>query len=415
MQNNHNSLLVFILWFLGAFFFFCEYFLRVSPSVMLPNLAEKFSINAMGLGTLSAFFYYPYICMQIPVGLITDKFGPQKVMVIAAFLTGIACLLFALSDSFTWALISRMLMGFCGAFAFVGTLRIAINFFTPRIFSVLTGITQAIGMLGAVVGEAPMSLYTGIVGVKASMLSFCLLFFILTILIGIITQKTTHYKNSKVAFNRPSFNILSVMKNMLNLKALLLNCLFIGFLYGPTMVFAEMWGTTFTKSYRVLFETEAAFTVSFIFLGMVFGCVLFGILNSNLKALSLMRFSAIASLVLISIIIYMPSLDMLELKMLYFSYGICNAGIIPSYHRSALLVPKEFSGIALGVTNMFSVLLGTIYIQLVGLLISIIETGNATEHSMHSPFLYQKIFVILLASFTICLVLSCFMKHLKKS
>ena len=29
------------LWFLGAFFFFCEYFLRVSPSVMLPELAEK--------------------------------------------------------------------------------------------------------------------------------------------------------------------------------------------------------------------------------------------------------------------------------------------------------------------------------------------------------------------------------------
>jgi len=414
LQNNKTSLLL-TLWFLGAFFFFCEYFLRVSPSVMLPELAEKFSITAVGLGALSAFFYYPYIFMQIPVGLITDKFGPQKVMTIAAFITGIACLLFALSDSFTWAIVARMLMGFCGAFAFVGTLRIAINFFTPSVLAILTGITQAMGMLGAVVGEAPMSLYVGMVGVETAMLSFGLLFFILAALIRIITRKTMHYKNYKVIPNQPAFSISKIVKSVLSSKALWLNCLFIGCLYGPTTVFAEMWGTTFTKSYRGLLETEAAFTVSLIFLGMVFGCILFGLLSSKSKALSLMRFSAAASLILMTIIIYMPDLKPLTLKIIYFSYGICNAGIIPSYHRSALLVPKEFSGIALGITNMFSVLLGAVCIQLVGFLINAIGAGNSVEHNIHSPLLYQKIFILLLVSFTVCLILSCFMKHLSKS
>ena len=105
----------------------------------------------------------------------------------------------------------------------------------------------------------------------------------------------------------------------------------------------------------------------------------------------------------------------LTLKIIYFSYGICNAGIIPSYHRSALLVPKEFSGIALGITNMFSVLLGAVCIQLVGFLINVMGAGNSVEHNIHSPLLYQKIFILLLVSFTICLILSCFMKHLSKS
>ena len=101
---------------------------------MLPELAKKYSISSIGLGTLSACFYYPYIFMQIPVGLITDKFGPQRIMALASFFTGAACLLFALSDSFACSLIARMLMGFCGAFAFVGTLRIAINFVSYAVF-----------------------------------------------------------------------------------------------------------------------------------------------------------------------------------------------------------------------------------------------------------------------------------------
>ena len=381
---------------------------------MLPELAEKFSVTAVGLGALSAFFYYPYILMQIPVGFITDKFGPQKVMTIAAFITGIACLIFALSNTFTWAIIARMLMGFCGAFAFVGTLRIAINFFTPSVFATLTGITQAMGMLGAVVGEAPMSLYIEAVGVEVAMLSFALLFFILAALIRVTTKKTVHYETYKVCSTKQALKMSKSVKSVLRSKALWLNCLFIGCLYGPTTVFAEMWGATFTKSYRMLSDTDAAFTVSLIFLGMVFGCIFFGLLNTKLKALSLMRISAALSLMLMAIIIYMPNLNAPTLKIIYFSYGLFNAGIIPSYHRAALLVPKELSGIALGITNMSSVLLGAICIQLVGFLINALGMGNSVENNIHSPLLYQKIFMLLLVSFATCLIVSCFMKHLPK-
>ncbi|MFZ9035605.1 MAG: MFS transporter [Francisellaceae bacterium] len=180
-RNNHLSFALTI-WFLGAFFFFCEYFLRVFPSVMIPQLSDKFGITAAGLGALSAFFYYPYIFMQIPVGVITDKFGPRRVMSVAAIVTGVACVLFAMSNNLTLAVVARMLMGFCGAFAFVGTLRIAINWFTPKVFAMLTGVTQAMGMLGAAFGDAPVSFYVQHVGVEVAMASFAVLFFISLVL-----------------------------------------------------------------------------------------------------------------------------------------------------------------------------------------------------------------------------------------
>ncbi|WP_100551281.1 MFS transporter [Caedibacter taeniospiralis] len=404
LKTTNKTHLALFIWFLGAFFFFCEYFLRVSPSVMLPELSDRFSITAVGLGALSAFFYYPYILMQIPVGMITDKFGPKKVMMFAAFLTGIACIIFALAHSLTLAIVARMLMGFCGAFAFVGTLRLAINFFTPNIFAMLTGITQAMGMLGAAVGEAPMSLYVDQVGVSFAMLSFAGLFFVIGFLMLWLSRYIkAHHLHS--AQQTPSL-ILHGVKEILRNKGLWANCIFIGCLYGPTTVFAEMWGASFTESFRGLTHADAAFTTSLIFIGMVFGCPLFGFLNSLCNALYLMRLSALFCLIFMIIIIYVPGLSTFELQMVYFCYGICNAGIIPSYNRSALLVPRHFSGISLGITNMFSVLLGAISIQIVGILIHITSTPEMQHAHQYPADIYQKIFILIIALFCVCLALS---------
>lgn len=412
MKAKNKTHLGLCIWFLGAFFFFSEYFLRVSPSVILPELSDKFSVTAAGLGALSSFFYYPYIFMQIPVGVITDKFGPKKVMMLAAFLTGGACIIFALADTLTLAIISRMLMGFCGAFAFVCTLRLAINFFTPSIFAILTGITQAMGMLGAAVGEAPMSIYVHHVGVDFAMLSFALLFFIIGFLMLLVSK---HPMTNTSSIQSTESNITHGIKQVISNKGLWLNCIFIGCLYGPTTVFAEMWGAAFTESFRGLTHTDAAFTNSLIFIGMVFGCPLFGFLSSLCNPLQLMRLSASICFVLMVIIIYVPNLPILELQIVYFCYGICNAGIIPSYNRSALLVSHNYAGIALGITNMCSVLLGAISIQIVGIFIHLISTSDMQLSHYYPAEIYQKIFVLIITLLLVSLILSFKMKPIAKS
>ena len=379
---------------------------------MLPQLTDKFSITAAGLGALSAFFYYPYILMQIPVGIITDKFGPKKVMIFASFFTGIACIVFALANSLTLAIIARMMMGFCGAFAFVGTLRLAINFFTPSIFATLTGITQAMGMLGAAIGGAPMSIYVNKVGIELAMLSFAFLFFAIGVLMLWISKhpKQKDLKNHAPPPSSMTFGIKQIIRN----KSLWANCLFIGCLYGPTTVFAEMWGVSFTESFRAISHTDAAFVTSLIFIGMVFGCPLFGFVHRYWDALYLMRLSALSCLILMVVILYVPGLSNFELQVTYFCYGICNAGIIPAYNRAALTVPRQHSGIALGLTNMSSVLLGAISIQVVGVLIHLISTPPMQQLHNYSTDIYQKIFIIIPILFSICLAVSFKMQSISK-
>src|SRR5690606_40910706 len=71
---------------LGAFFYFYEYYLRVAPSVMNPALKSTFHISEAGFGTLAAYYYWAYVPLQMPVGLMMDGWGPRRILTLACFL-----------------------------------------------------------------------------------------------------------------------------------------------------------------------------------------------------------------------------------------------------------------------------------------------------------------------------------------
>ena len=93
---------------LGAAFFFYAWILRVSPSVMVDALMRDFAVSGAVLGNLSAFYFYAYAALQMPVGMAFDRWGPRKVMSLGVLLAGVGCLIFAsapsveISLSLTW-------------------------------------------------------------------------------------------------------------------------------------------------------------------------------------------------------------------------------------------------------------------------------------------------------------------------
>lgn len=165
-----------LIWALGAAFFFSEYFARVAPSVMVPELMQSFHVKALSLGALSAFFYYAYVAMQIPVGALVDRYGSHRLLTVAAALCGISCLLFSMAQTLLIAELGRLLMGFSAAFAFVGALKLATVWFPASRFGLLSGLTQALGMAGAAVGEGPISVSVAAIGWRPTMLSMGIFF-----------------------------------------------------------------------------------------------------------------------------------------------------------------------------------------------------------------------------------------------
>src|SRR3990172_1547193 len=160
LETRRKSTEVVLPWLicgLAACFYCYEYLLRISPSIMVPELRAAFNISAAALGNLSAFYFYAYTPMQLPVGVMLDKYGPRNVLTFAVLICALGAALFGFSTHYWGALAGRFMIGFGSAFAFVGVLKLASSWLPPDRFGFIAGLTTTLGMIGAMFGQNVLS------------------------------------------------------------------------------------------------------------------------------------------------------------------------------------------------------------------------------------------------------------------
>src|SRR5262245_55612941 len=98
-----------IIWLLSALFMCYKYAIEVSPSVMAADLMREFSLTGAQMGNFAATYFYAYLIMQIPAGLLIDKWGARRVTTVAIALCSLGALIFAQAHSITIACIGRFI------------------------------------------------------------------------------------------------------------------------------------------------------------------------------------------------------------------------------------------------------------------------------------------------------------------
>jgi len=368
MQKRLSS--PWLIWGLGAALFFSEYFGRVAPSVMVPELMHDFNVTAFALGALSAFFYYPYIAMQVPVGMMVDRYGAHRLLTSTALVCAGGCLLFAYANSLVTAQVGRMLMGFGAAFAFVGALKLATNWFPPHRFGLLAGLTQALGMLGACVGQAPMAWSVETFGWRHTLFMVALSFVCLAVLIGLLVRDKPQGGIEVVQTRPRAMPLLAGLKMVLKNPQSWWNAIYAGLVYAPTAAFAELWGVTFLVNAYGIDTRTAAFGIGLIFIGWGVGGPLMGALSDRmLRRKPIMYVSAISGCIIIASILYIPHLPLAVLYSLLFLYGISNTGVATAYAVSAEINPRHIAGTSMAFANMASVIVGAIFQPIIGWLL----------------------------------------------
>lgn len=391
-----------IVWGLGAAFFFSEYFARVAPSVMIPLLMRDFNVNALALGSLSALFYYAYISMQLPVGVLVDRFGPHKLLTLNAMICGIGSLLFAMAPNIVVADIGRLLMGFGAAFAFVGSLKLVAVWFPTKRFGLLAGLTQALGMFGAAFGEAPMAIIIAGLGWRYTMVLVAIIFFTLAVLIGfIVMDYPRNYPKYKIK-GAKELNLLKSIKIVLVNKYSWINAAASGCLYAPTAIFAELWGEQYLEHAYALSTDVSASLTSTIFIGWVFGGPLAGWLSDSIgKRRPVIMASALLGMILMVIIFYSPPMPLFLLYVIMFLYGLTNAGVSITYAVASEINPRRVAGTSMAFANMASVIIGAIFQPLVGLFLQLQWTGDKVNGIPVYTVLEYKEALIMLPAFSL--------------
>ncbi|MET0999368.1 MAG: MFS transporter [Marmoricola sp.] len=153
-----------VVWTVGLLVYVLAVFHRSSLGVAGLVATDRFGISATQLATFTMLQLLVYAMMQIPVGLLVDRFGPRSVLLVGTVLMTLAQGVFALAEAFPLALAARAVVGVGDAMTFICVLRLVSSWFPERRIPLITQLTGTLGQLGAVAAAVPMTWALGHLG-----------------------------------------------------------------------------------------------------------------------------------------------------------------------------------------------------------------------------------------------------------
>jgi MFS family permease len=151
-------------WTVGLLVYMLAVFHRASLGVAGLAATERFDISAAQLATFTMLQLLIYAGMQIPVGLLVDRFGSRSVLLVGVTLLTLAQAAFAYADAYPPALLARAFVGVGDAMTFICVLRLVSTWFPLRRIPLVTQLTGTLGQLGAVAAAVPMTWALGHLG-----------------------------------------------------------------------------------------------------------------------------------------------------------------------------------------------------------------------------------------------------------
>ena len=408
------TFLPWIVWGLGCLFYFYENLIQVSPSVMSHELMRDFSVTSQTLGILSGIYFYSYAGMQLPGGVMIDYFGPKRLLTIATLVCAIGTILFGMTNSFYMACLARLMIGFGSAFAVVGTMKLATNWFPAERFAFLTGLMVTIGMLGSIGGEAPLAFLVDHFGWRESMIIMGTIGLILAIFIYIVTADVPKVSIVKYPVHHEEEHVIKNLLELVKNKQLWLVALYGGLMYMSTPVFCGLWGVPFLMLKMSITKTYAANLISLVFIGWVIASPLWGIYSNYVgRRKTPMIIASIGCLISSILFIYMPigSSDWL-VKVALFAFGLFSAAFLPAFSVASEICNRRYVATGLSFMNMMN-MIGIALVQpAIGFLLDKAWTGNMqNDVRIYSLEAYQSSLMILPIAIFIALLIVPFIRE----
>ena len=132
-------------------------FHRSSLGVAGLEASHRFDLEPAQLSIFAVVQLAVYGSMQVPVGVLVDRFGARRLLLVAVCVMSAAQLLFALTASYEVAIAARVFVGAGDAMVFVSVLRLVSAWFVGRRVPLMTALTVSVGYLGSLVATVPLS------------------------------------------------------------------------------------------------------------------------------------------------------------------------------------------------------------------------------------------------------------------
>lgn len=350
-----------LVWGIAALFYLYEFFVRVAPSSMEPELQAHFGLTAAALGAAAGTYYLIYSPMQLLSGTVIDRFGPRNVLVLSALVCTTGAFLQIVGSSPSFLVAARFAQGLGSAFAFVGTMYVAAEWFPRSMLALLSGLTTSLGMAGAIIGNAGIATIVETMGWQQALLFAGFVGIVITVLIAIVVPGAGKPANMPaaphMAASKP--NVFKALKVVYSNPQSWYLGLVGATLYMPLSILGALWGAEYISAVTGGTKLQATSAISMMYIGWLVGGPLAGWISDRygIRRRMLMLASA-ATLAVTLFIALVPSMSLTTTYFVMLLLGLASTSQVVVFASAVEHNPSNVTGTAIAATNMIIMLLG---------------------------------------------------------
>jgi len=368
------------------------FFQRVAPNVIVDDLMRDLGVTALLLGNLSAFYFYSYAGLQIPLGIVLDRWGARAVLTGAALCCGLGSVVFAFAEDLGAAAVGQLLIGAGAGVPFVGALVIARAWLPPERFAFVTGMIMFSGMAGAFLGQAPLA--AAVEAVDWRLIYYALaaaaVAWAAMLWVTVRDRPPSVVVPQAPLADKPARSVAATRDTSLwqNLATVAANpqtwliSLYGAMIAGPILSFLSLWSVAYLMQGYAMSRPSAAATTSIVMVGWALGAPITGWAADRLRRRKApMVVGAVVGLVIWLALAVVPAMPLWLLCGLLFVLGVAASTMGVMFALLREHNPPRLGGTATGVFNTICMISPALFQPLVGWLIDLGWDGTMVDGS----------------------------------
>ncbi|MDQ0256316.1 sugar phosphate permease [Evansella vedderi] len=325
---------------------------RTAPGLITDQIMLDFKVTAITIGLLASIQFFVYTALQIPMGFLADRYGPNFFLIVGAILTGLGTILYSLGTHEFVLFFARILTGIGDATIWVNMVLILSQWFKAKEFTRLIGVTAMTGSLGFLLATVPFALWIDFLGWRPAFFSagllLCLCGILLYFVLIKIPKQSVFIKNEKQ--REKTWKLLKRIFSNRQAWALFL-CHF--GIVGTYVGFISSWGVPYGMTLYGMTRTEASQLIMLGLIGALIGAPLASSIASRLETIK-RPYIVVHIILLLSWSVFLffhgnPPFFMLI--MLFFIIGLSYGANALTFAAVRQSFPIKDSGIVSGFAN----------------------------------------------------------------
>jgi sugar phosphate permease len=325
---------------------------RTAPGLITNEVMREFQVSASTIGLLASIQFFVYTVLQIPMGMLADRFGPNFFLVAGALLTGTGTILYSIGTHEMVLFLARALTGIGDATIWVNMVLILSRWFNVREFSSLIGIAAMTGSLGFLAATVPFAAWIDFVGWRPAFFSTGILLCVCAFLLYFVLVKKPNQSLFEKREIKHDKTVVLLRRMISSRQAWALFLCHFG-LVGTYVGFIGSWAVPYGMDVYGMTRTEGSQLVLIGLVGALIGAPLAGQLSRMLGMIKkpYIAVHALSVLCWSSFLVARANPPFFFLTILFFMIGLAygaNALTFAAVRRS---FPVGESGIASGFAN----------------------------------------------------------------